>query len=79
MQYNTKGLNRILYLYEYMIIKERLYRLKEASEILGVHPRTIQRWDKKGIIRVVRTPNGRRRIPESEIKRLLGMNEVEKE
>ncbi|MFP3219991.1 MAG: IS607 family transposase [Candidatus Marsarchaeota archaeon] len=51
---------------------ERLYTLKEACLLLGLHPRTIQKWDKQGKIRVVRTPGGRRRIPESEIRRLQG-------
>ncbi|MDP7982889.1 MAG: helix-turn-helix domain-containing protein, partial [Conexivisphaerales archaeon] len=45
---------------------ERLYTLKEAKRLLGVTTRTIQRWDKDGKIRVVRTVGGRRRIPESE-------------
>jgi len=40
--------------------------------LLGLHPRTIQKWDKQGKIRAVRTPGGRRRIPESEIRRLQG-------
>lgn len=58
-----------------MVVKEKLYTVKKASEILGVHPKTIQKWDREGKIRTVRTPGGRRRIPESEIKRLLGINE----
>ena len=40
--------------------------------LLGLHPRTIQKWDKQGKIRVLRTPGGRGRIPESEIRRLQG-------
>jgi len=40
--------------------------------LLGLHPRTIQKWDKQGKIRVLRTPGGRRKIPESEIRRLQG-------
>ncbi|MCQ5374573.1 MAG: helix-turn-helix domain-containing protein, partial [Candidatus Methanomethylicia archaeon] len=52
---------------------EKLYTLKEAKKLLGVTTRTIQRWDKEGKIRVVRTIGGRRRIPESEIKRILGV------
>jgi putative resolvase len=51
---------------------EKLYRIKEASEILGVHPKTLQRWAREGKIRVVKTIGGIRRIPESEIRRLLG-------
>jgi len=56
-------------------VKEKLYTVKQASEILGVHPKTIQKRDREGKIKVVRTPGGRRRIPESEIKRLLGEKE----
>lgn len=51
---------------------ERLYTLKEACLLLGLHPRTVQKWDKQGKIKVVRTIGGRRRIPESEIRRLQG-------
>lgn len=40
---------------------------------MGVHVSTIQRWDRQGKIRVVRTAGGKRRIPESEIQRLLGI------
>jgi len=53
-------------------VPEKLYTLKEACLLLGLHPRTIQKWDEQGKIRVVRTPGGRRRIPESEIRRLQG-------
>jgi len=56
-------------------LMEKLYTLKEAKKLLGVTTRTIQRWDKDGKIRVVRTIGGRRRIPESEIKRILGLKE----
>ena len=53
---------------------ERLYTLKEAKMLLGVTTKTIQRWDKEGKVRVVRTIGGRR-IPESEFKRILGLKE----
>ena len=58
---------------ECMVIREWLYTLKRASGILGVHPKTLQRWDREGKIRTIKTPGGRRRIPESEIRRLLGI------
>ena len=51
---------------------ERHYKLSEAAEILGVHPHTIRKWEWAGKIKCVRTPGGRRRIPESELKRILG-------
>jgi putative resolvase len=53
---------------------EKLYTLKEAKKLLGVTTKTIQRRDREGKIRVVRTIGGRR-IPESEIKRILGLKE----
>ncbi len=49
-----------------------MHTLKEAREILRVSNKTIQRWDKKGKIRCVRTPGNRRLIPESEILRIIG-------
>lgn len=57
---------------------ERHYTMKEAAKILGVSVRTIQRWDKAGKIRCIRTVGGRRRVPESEIKRILGLHEERK-
>ncbi|MEW8959106.1 MAG: IS607 family transposase [Moorella sp. (in: firmicutes)] len=56
---------------------EKLYPMHEARKILGVSLKTLQRWDKAGKIKTVRTPGGRRRVPESEIKRLLGEREDE--
>ncbi|NJE07508.1 helix-turn-helix domain-containing protein, partial [Thermococcus sp. M39] len=37
-----------------MVVKEKLYTVKQASEILGVHPKTIQKWDREGKIKTVR-------------------------
>lgn len=33
---------------------EELLTLKEASNILKVHPNTLRDWDKKGILKAVR-------------------------
>ncbi|MHA1722874.1 MAG: IS607 family transposase [Candidatus Baldrarchaeia archaeon] len=52
--------------------------MKEASKLLGVHVKTIQKWDREGKIRCVRTVGGKRRVPESEIKRILGIHEERK-
>ena len=46
--------------------------LREACRRLGVHPNTLRKWDREGKISVVRTVGGRRRIPESEVERLIG-------
>jgi excisionase family DNA binding protein len=51
--------------------EEKLLTMKEAKSMLGVATITIQRWDKAGKIKCVRTVGGRRRIPLSEVKRLI--------
>ena len=58
-----------------MLVPEKLYTMKEGKKLLGVTTWTIQQWDRQGKIRCVRTGGGRRRIPESEIKRILGLKE----
>ena len=32
----------------------RLLKIKEVAELLGVHPVTLRRWDKNGILKAVR-------------------------
>lgn len=54
-------------------VSETMFALGEAAERLGVHPVTLRRWSESGKIRSVRTPGGHRRFPESEIRRLTGM------
>ena len=55
---------------------DRLRRMEEAAGLLGIHPQTLRTWDVQGKIRVVRTPVGKRRVPESEIRRLQGQDVV---
>ena len=52
---------------------EKLFTLRDACRILQVHPTTLRAWDKEGKIRCVRMQNNFRRIPESEINRILGI------
>ena len=51
--------------------------MKEACELLGVHIKTLQKWDREGKIKCVRTVGGKRRVPESEIKQILGIKDKE--
>ena len=51
---------------------------KQAAKILGATTKTIQRWDKAGKIRCIRTPGGRRRIPINEIHKILGITKKRK-
>lgn len=38
------------------------YKIKEAAEYLGVHPESLRRWEKQGLIKPMRTPVGAYRI-----------------
>ena len=38
----------------------KIYKPKEFAELLGVSVRTLQRWDKKGLLIAYRTPTDRR-------------------
>jgi len=50
----------------------KLLRIKEAAERLGVSPSTLRRWADKKIIKAVRSyKNAHRRFPLSEIQRVL--------
>ena len=50
---------------------EKLLRPKKVCEILDIHPTTLQRWDREGIIEVKRLPFNKRRVAESEVERIL--------
>ena len=52
-----------------------LLRPGEASRRLGLTVTTLQRMDRAGKLRVVRTTGNQRRIPESEVHRLMGERE----
>ena len=55
---------------------EKLYTLRDACDIMQIDPTTLRKWDREGKIRCVRMQNKFRRVPESEINRILG---IEKE
>lgn len=49
-----------------------LLTITEASEVLKVHPNTLRKWDKKGILKAVRFgQRGDRRYKKEEILNLL--------
>ena len=47
------------------------YRIGEAAEMLGVRVETIRRWERDGQISTSRTDGGQRRVPASEVARVL--------
>ena len=49
-----------------------MFSVSQVALRLGGCSKTIRSWDKKGHIKCLRTPGGHRRIPLSEVNRLLG-------
>lgn len=50
---------------------EEAYRIGEAAALLGVRVETLRRWERAGRLRVARTAGGQRRVPASEVARIL--------
>jgi molybdopterin-binding protein len=50
---------------------EATHRIGEAAEMLGVRVETLRRWEREGRLETRRTSGGQRRIPASEVARLL--------
>lgn len=46
--------------------------LKQASDVLNVHPNTLRNWDKKGVLKAIRYGDRRdRRFKKSDLLKLL--------
>nr|MDO8082220.1 IS607 family transposase [Candidatus Freyarchaeota archaeon] len=52
--------------------EEKLYSTGKTAKMLGIHFLTLKKWIYKGKVKAVKTLGGQYRIPESEIRRLLG-------
>ena len=50
---------------------DRGYRIGEAAETLGVRIETLRRWERDGKLKTTRTSGGQRRVPPSEVARLI--------
>ncbi len=51
---------------------EDSYRIGAAAELLGVRVETLRRWDRESRLRTTRTRGGQRRVPATEVARILG-------
>src|SRR5712671_2842877 len=51
--------------------KKEFLSTREAARALGVSVKTIQRWDKAGLLPVIRTAINQRRIPVATVHQLL--------
>ena len=47
------------------------YRIGEAADLLGVRVETLRRWERDGKLRTTRTSGGQRRVPGTEVARLM--------
>src|ERR1700741_4011321 len=56
----------------------RTYSLGEFARLMGVHPKTVQRWDRDGTLTAKRTPTGRRFYTDEDRRRGLGFPEARK-
>ncbi len=57
---------------------DRLYRIGKVSQRLGVSIPTVRKWIYSGKITTLRTVGGEHRIPETEIRRILGISNKER-
>ena len=53
-------------------MSEKLYTTGEVAKIFGVSYVAVKKWAYSGKIKYIKTPGGKYRYPESEVKRLLG-------
>jgi putative resolvase len=51
---------------------EKLYTTGEVAKIFGVSYAAVKKWAYAGKIKYIKTPGGKYRYPESEVRRLLG-------
>ena len=56
-----------------MEMKKEIYSVGKFAKIVGKSVRTIQRWDKKGILKAYRSATGRRFYTQEQYERVLGI------
>ena len=54
------------------------YKLKDFAELLGVSVKTLQRWDREGILKANRTPTDRRYKTYMNINKSAKLKKLEK-
>jgi len=54
------------------MIETKMYTASQVAKLLSVDPETVRRWHRENKIKTVQVGAGRIRIPENEVKRLLG-------
>ncbi len=54
------------------------YRIGQAAEAIGVRVETLRRWERDGKLSTVRTAGGQRRVPATEVARLVAERRAER-
>ena len=55
---------------------DKLYSISKTAEILDVTPKTLRVWDKENKLKPILTSGGHRRYKESDINKILGIEET---
>jgi excisionase family DNA binding protein len=55
----------------------KLIDIKEASELLGLNPKTLRRWDDEGKLKAIRTFGNHRRYKLEDIEAIINSTEIE--
>ncbi|MEN6510671.1 MAG: helix-turn-helix domain-containing protein [Chloroherpetonaceae bacterium] len=55
---------------------QQLYTIDEVASLLKVHPNTIRRWERLGLMKFVRIID-KPRITQQEVDRLIGMADIQ--
>lgn len=56
-----------------------IFKPKEFAELLGVSVKTLQRWDREGILKANRTPTDRRYYTYDQYLKYFGLDKYEKQ
>lgn len=51
---------------------QKYFNITEASQLLGISPKTLRRWEDDGKISCIRTDGGQRRFSRNDLERILG-------
>ena len=58
---------------------DKLYSISKTAEILDVTPKTLRVWDKENKLKPILTSGGHRRYRESDINKIIGVEQNDEE
>ena len=57
---------------------DETYRIGDAAKAIGVRVETLRRWEREGRLATIRTEGGQRRVPATEVARLIAERRAER-